>query len=372
MADEVDGTRATSVGSEPAPGPTTNEASAAYQPKGSVCKAVRNCTMDPQHLRKVISQYFGRNKRETRAIPEEFWDKWCRKHYQRLRYRREVWVRQQIALINDMIDRLEEHGKVRGWTVTIRKTEEMKLRDPKFAGKRLREEFLIKWMGKGKSFDYVRRFVNEVVANECAEGGEAELPHFQLLPDMDTYPVRIINEAASEPENRIKDDGQQQQRRRQSMIILLRAPIKRNAATNKSSADVFISDADNSPPAPSLPPARTTSSLCKTHTTRSHNTERQIMTRQRAFRNMIQKSSRNEDDPYRRSYTTAAPAADSNDTGFTAVNGKQYKPTPVTATPTANHPRHPRHHHQTRRLQSAAARRQKKVAARKLRRGTSV
>ena len=93
-------------------------------------------------------------------------------------------------LIHDMIDKLEESGKVRGWTVTIRKTEEKKLRDPAFK-KHLREQDLIKFIGKGKSFEYVREFVDKV-HQECTETEAADLPHFQLLPDIDTYPVKDL------------------------------------------------------------------------------------------------------------------------------------------------------------------------------------
>ena len=93
-------------------------------------------------------------------------------------------------LIHDMIDKLEESGKVRGWTVTIRKTEEKKLRDPGFK-KHLREQDLIKFVGKGKSFEYVREFVDKV-HQECTESEAADLPHFQLLPDIDTYPVKDL------------------------------------------------------------------------------------------------------------------------------------------------------------------------------------
>ena len=178
--------------------PTTTEASPEPSPTSSnttandgICKCVANCNTGSDNLRKVISQYFGRNKRETRSIPEAFWEKWCRKHYQRMRYRRGLWIGRQVMLIHDMIDKLEESGKVRGWTVTIRKTEEKKLRDPAFK-EHLREQDLLKYVGKGKSFEYVREFIDKV-HQQCTETEAADLPHFQLLPDIDTYPIKDLD-----------------------------------------------------------------------------------------------------------------------------------------------------------------------------------
>ena len=187
---------------EPSPDPTTSKEilsiPSLQHATSERCKAVPDCHTGSSHLRKVISQYFGRNKRETRSIPEEYWEKWCRKHYQRFRYRRthidtQRWPHLQVRLINEMINRLEDYGKVRGWTVTIRKTEEKKLRDPSYK-RHVREDFLIQYTGKGKSFDYVRNFIN-IVLRECEENKENDLPHFQLLPDIDTYPTKQIEEA---------------------------------------------------------------------------------------------------------------------------------------------------------------------------------
>ena len=307
----------------PVPYPSTQESS-----DNSMCKASRSgCSTGSTHLRKVISQFFGRNKRETRAIPEHFWVKWCRKHYQRQRYRRDVWVKLQLGLINDMIDQLEDYGKVRGWTVTIRKTEEKKLRDPKFAGERIREEALIKWVGKGKTFEYVRGFVNDVVAKECSnEGEEEELPHFQLLPDIDTYPVRIASKAGSEESGR--DGGGDQ-------LVPSQNNKDGGSSCKEQAADIEMSNALASSSSSSSSPSASRAKHLPKSATLSRK-QKDLANRQQAFRKIIQTSSSRgvDEDPYR---TT---------TGFTAVNNKGvggfppinsnnpvYKSAPVTPPP---------------------------------------
>ena len=51
-------------------------------------KLVRSTTITLDH-RKVVSHIFGRNKACTRKLPENLWRLWCRKHYQRFKYRAE-------------------------------------------------------------------------------------------------------------------------------------------------------------------------------------------------------------------------------------------------------------------------------------------
>ncbi|KAL3477726.1 hypothetical protein BJX99DRAFT_257098 [Aspergillus californicus] len=49
-------------------------------------KCIINKIPDPP-LRKVVSHIFGRNKKVTKRIPVWIWEYWCRRHYQRTRYR---------------------------------------------------------------------------------------------------------------------------------------------------------------------------------------------------------------------------------------------------------------------------------------------
>ncbi|KAK4168093.1 hypothetical protein QBC43DRAFT_128083 [Cladorrhinum sp. PSN259] len=86
--------------------------------------------------RKGMSHVFGRNKNETRAIPNNVWVHFCRKHYQRARYRNdEGYLRRIIYMIIAQILRVEawsnhnlevgqpERGQLKGWTLHLRKRE---------------------------------------------------------------------------------------------------------------------------------------------------------------------------------------------------------------------------------------------------------
>lgn len=86
-------------------------------------------------LRKAISHIFGRNKLVTRSIPDEVWVHYCRKHYQRCRYRDiQGWAVKSADLVLLQIEHVErwsswntrhnkELGVVTGWTLTLRKRE---------------------------------------------------------------------------------------------------------------------------------------------------------------------------------------------------------------------------------------------------------
>ncbi|KAI0434265.1 hypothetical protein F5Y09DRAFT_357110 [Xylaria sp. FL1042] len=97
------------------------------------CMYEPNCNTNST-LRKAISHIFGRNKLCTRAIPEEVWVHWCRKHYQRDRYRElhEYTKRQcelvitQVRRIQDWSDSNQRNGVaavVQDWTLSMRKRE---------------------------------------------------------------------------------------------------------------------------------------------------------------------------------------------------------------------------------------------------------
>jgi len=90
--------------------------------------------------RKAVSHIFGRNKMCTRLIPEHVWVRYCRKHYQRSRYREpKNWPRSQCDLVQKQIQRLQEWsadnerrghgGVVRSWGLAVRKREQKRLDD---------------------------------------------------------------------------------------------------------------------------------------------------------------------------------------------------------------------------------------------------
>lgn len=109
------------------------------QDQHSTCMFKEGCDTGSQP-RKAVSHIFGRNKMCTRLIPEHIWVRYCRKHYQRSRYREpKNWPRCQCDLVQKQIQRLEEWsaenerrgegGVVRSWGLAVRKREQKRLDD---------------------------------------------------------------------------------------------------------------------------------------------------------------------------------------------------------------------------------------------------
>lgn len=98
---------------------------------------VADCDTDAP-LRKAISHIFGRNKLCTRLIPPAVWVHWCRKHYQRCRYRNPAeYATRQADMVTVQIDRVQEWsndnkthnrpGIVLSWTIQPRKREAQRI-----------------------------------------------------------------------------------------------------------------------------------------------------------------------------------------------------------------------------------------------------
>lgn len=109
------------------------------QDQQPICMFKDGCDTGSQP-RKAVSHIFGRNKMCTRLIPEHVWVRYCRKHYQRSRYREpKNWPRCQCDLVQKQIQRLEEWsaenerrgegGIVRSWGLALRKREQKRLDD---------------------------------------------------------------------------------------------------------------------------------------------------------------------------------------------------------------------------------------------------
>lgn len=103
------------------------------------CMFVENCKTESQ-LRKAISHIFGRNKMCTRQIPDQIWVHYCRKHYQRSRYRdpkrfvkvQSDLVLQQIHQIHNWSEQNRLNGRpgvVESWGLAVRKREQKRLDD---------------------------------------------------------------------------------------------------------------------------------------------------------------------------------------------------------------------------------------------------
>ena len=90
--------------------------------------AVPTCLANSGDHRKVVSHIFGRNKGRTRALPDHLWIYWCRKHYQRLKYRAEdteSWHTRQLGLVRTQLQTFENWGQVRSWDIDLRKAENL-------------------------------------------------------------------------------------------------------------------------------------------------------------------------------------------------------------------------------------------------------
>lgn len=86
--------------------------------------ACSDCSADSSHHRKVISHIFGRNKSCTTSIPISVWVHYCRKHYQRARYRADSqWALTQCDLAMRTIDNMESWGGVENFDVVLRRRE---------------------------------------------------------------------------------------------------------------------------------------------------------------------------------------------------------------------------------------------------------
>ncbi len=118
-------------------------------PDGEIkCMYIDKCTTNSQP-RKAISHIFGRNKLCTRLIPNYVWVHYCRKHYQRSRYRNaQEYAKLQCDLVLKQIRRVQawsdgnkrqnKAGVVQDWSLTVRKREQKRLDDKSAVGKKRR------------------------------------------------------------------------------------------------------------------------------------------------------------------------------------------------------------------------------------------
>ncbi|MCJ1293811.1 hypothetical protein MMC34_005367 [Xylographa carneopallida] len=163
------------------------------------CTFVEGCILDSPD-RKVISHLFGRNKKCTRAIPEDVWAPFCRRHYQRTRYRNvKNFGGVQLDLVRRTVENLQNWGGVSHFELILRKRamqaikrderhhrEEKNLRTSTTRcslnqDKALRPEtWLVPHLGKGKSFEDILKVVDLI--EEHMTDKNCKLPEFEILP----------------------------------------------------------------------------------------------------------------------------------------------------------------------------------------------
>ena len=107
------------------------------------CTAVPRCITRSKNHRKIVSHIFGRNKSQTRQIPDECFPMYCRKHYQRLKFRcgnNGTWIFMQIDLVRKQLDRMEKWGGVTSWNIMLSKLHQIEVQDAALARKSRRDE----------------------------------------------------------------------------------------------------------------------------------------------------------------------------------------------------------------------------------------
>lgn len=137
------------------------------------CVAVATCVANSGDHRKVVSHIFGRNKGCTRDLPNHLWIFWCRKHYQRFKYRAEDaenWHTIQLGLVRNQLQMFEDWGEVRTWTIALRKSEQDALAKenkngvttPTNYASSCWERFLVPHLGHNKTFAQIRQVLQVI------------------------------------------------------------------------------------------------------------------------------------------------------------------------------------------------------------------
>ncbi|KAJ6114420.1 hypothetical protein N7486_000198 [Penicillium sp. IBT 16267x] len=99
----------------------------------ALCEFSHPCHMGPSpdgmHFRKVVSHFFGRNKASTKLFPDAVWVHYCRKHYQRARYRADQWPFTQCELLLESLSRMEQWEGVESFEITLRRREILRVEE---------------------------------------------------------------------------------------------------------------------------------------------------------------------------------------------------------------------------------------------------
>ncbi|CAM1500927.1 Fc.00g100890.m01.CDS01 [Cosmosporella sp. VM-42] len=163
---------------------------------GTICQFVDNCNTDSVP-RKVISHIFGRNKVCTRRIPERVWVCMCRKHYQRIRYRKgPLYSITQIKLVSEQIARMifwslgfevnqevnTEGISIQSWTFSIRKRELNRLTTELNEQSEI-PRWIVENLGTGKTHDDIIDIVQRL-RSDIEQGRLTDLPPVEFLPEV--------------------------------------------------------------------------------------------------------------------------------------------------------------------------------------------
>ncbi|KAF3760813.1 hypothetical protein M406DRAFT_73274 [Cryphonectria parasitica EP155] len=165
-------------------------------------------------LRKAISHIFGRNKLCTKSIPAHIWVHYCRKHYQRSRYRNATdYALRQVDLVLLQVTKVQEWsddnvkckrrgaGVLKHWTLQARKREAKRLQDTESRKRRYAEEedddpslgsvgtAIPIWLQPRLNQDYDTTHMLEIVEEikvHMTNGEITQIPDIEILPEITT------------------------------------------------------------------------------------------------------------------------------------------------------------------------------------------
>ncbi|GIJ99381.1 hypothetical protein Aspvir_001513 [Aspergillus viridinutans] len=170
------------------------------------------------HPRKLISHIFGRNKTATKLFPSHVWVHYCRKHYQRARYRARAWPFTQCDLLLDSLARMEAWGGVESFEVVLRRREVERISSQQSSGVGVGVE--------GVRLRKGRRAVS-ISASACASGD-------------DDGEYGAEEEEEEEEEEESSDDGRKRRQRRKPRIKACPVPewLRAETGAGKSFAEI--------------------------------------------------------------------------------------------------------------------------------------
>ena len=175
------------------------------------------CYLASTDHRKVVSQYFGRNKRCTQLLADRLWLVWCRKHYQQRRYNLQqegTWHLKKLELIRLQIQQFQDLTDIDGWEITLHKTEQILLdrenaaaaipgADPPASP--VWERFLEPYLGCNKTYEQLYAVLRVIEAEFqttaflARDNKTKDMPAIEFLP---SFPKRIANKPMARPKNR--------------------------------------------------------------------------------------------------------------------------------------------------------------------------
>ncbi|KAI1639635.1 hypothetical protein F4809DRAFT_648509 [Biscogniauxia mediterranea] len=193
-----------------------------------VCMYVDNCDTNSA-LRKAISHIFGRNKLCTRMIPQHVWVHFCRKHYQRSRYRNaQEYAKLQCDLVQKQVRRVQnwsddnqrtgQAGILQDWSLSMRKREQNRVQDKTNKKRPYRDDSADEeddddgldravlngtavpdWLRSKCGDGYTTSDIEEIVARLK---GEMDANNLTQIPDIEILP-NISTDTADDPKPKV-------------------------------------------------------------------------------------------------------------------------------------------------------------------------